>query len=115
MYFDLDMKDARIKPKWVIANEVRDFFAEHQGGGIDLWANYGAYDHVCLMQLWGPMIAKPSFLPMWTHDLQQELERLGGPFGDEPVQEEGEHNALADAKHNLAVHNFLMDREWGRR
>lgn len=71
-----------------------------------LWAWYGAYDHVALAQLWGPMIHLPEGIPMWTGDLRQEAERLGAYEG-RPKQEAGEHNALADARHNLAIARYL--------
>lgn len=91
--FALDTTDVRVKPRWVIANEVRDFLLAGDGQP-ELWADYGAYDHVALCQLWGPMIRLPEGLPMWTNDLQQV--RAGR---DLPPQESGEHDALADARH----------------
>lgn len=93
----LDTSSALVKPKWVIANEVRDFLTATPN--LELWAWYAAYDHVALAQLWGRMIGLPKGIPMWTNDLKQEAERLGNPTL--PEQEEGEHNALADARHNL--------------
>lgn len=93
----LDMSSSLVKPKWVIANEVRDFLTETPN--LELWAWYAAYDHVALAQLWGRMIGLPKGIPMWTNDLRQEAERLGNPTL--PEQEEGVHNALADARHNL--------------
>lgn len=93
----LDTSSSLVKPKWVIANEVRDFLTETPG--LELWAWYAAYDHVALAQLWGRMIGLPKGIPMWTNDLRQEAERLGNP--KLPEQEEGVHNALADARHNL--------------
>jgi hypothetical protein len=93
----LDTRNALVKPKWVIANEVRDFLTETPG--LELWAWYAAYDHVALAQLWGKMIGLPKGVPMWTNDLRQEAERLGNPVM--PEQEDGVHNALADAQHNL--------------
>lgn len=93
----LDDKSSLVKPKWVVANEVRDFLTETPN--LELWAWYAAYDHVALAQLWGRMIALPEGVPMWTNDLRQECERLGNPRL--PEQEEGVHNALADAHHNL--------------
>jgi hypothetical protein len=45
----------------------------------ELWAWYGAYDHVALCQLWGPMIALPGGIPMFTCDLKQEAVRQGDP------------------------------------
>jgi hypothetical protein len=93
----LDTTSSLVKPKWVIANEVRDFLTETPG--LELWAWYAAYDHVALAQLWGRMIRLPKGIPMWTNDLRQEAERLGNP--PLPEQEGGVHNALADARHNL--------------
>jgi hypothetical protein len=101
--WSLDKRSTLVKPHWVIANEVRDFIL-----GIperELWAWYAAYDHVALCQLWGSMISLPDGIPMWTNDLKQEAERLGNP--QVPQQAEGEHNALADARHNLVIAGFL--------
>ena len=99
----LDTASALVRPKWVIANEVRDFLTETPG--LELWAWYAAYDHVALTQLWGRMIGLPKGVPMWTSDLRQEAERLGNP--DLPEQGEGEHNALADARHNVQIARAL--------
>lgn len=75
---------------------------------VELWANYGAYDHVVLCQLWGAMIALPSGVPMFTNDLQQEIARLDLAGADLPAQASGHHNALADARHNRLVAEFLI-------
>lgn len=72
----------------------------------ELWAWYGAYDHVALCQLFGRMIDLPDGVPMFTNDLKQEAVRLGNPRM--PRQAEGEHNALADARHNRLMHEFLI-------
>ena len=100
----LDRKSALVKPKWVIANEVRDFLLA--AGEPELWAYYGAYDHVALAQLYGPMIDLPDGLPMWTHELMQLLEAAPPGFV-KPDQDGDEHNALADARWNLKLLNAL--------
>lgn len=102
--FQLDTKDVRVKPHWVIANEVRDFLLAD--GVPELWADYAAYDHVVLCQLWGRMIDLPPGLPMWTRDLQHEAasHRL-----HIPEQPSGAHNALEDARHVMSV----LREEWG--
>ncbi|MEH0417780.1 3'-5' exoribonuclease domain-containing protein [Streptomyces sp. B21-083] len=107
----LDTTDTRVKPKWVIANEVRDFIQATDEPEPQLWADYGAYDHVALCQLWGPMVRLPPGVPMWTHDLRQEIERLGIDPSDLPQQKSGEHNALADVRHNQTVRRWLAEQE----
>jgi 3' exoribonuclease, RNase T-like len=66
---------------------------------IELWAWFAAYDHVALAQLWGPMPALPREIPRFTKDLRQRWDDLGRP----PLPAaEGRHDALVDARHNLA-------------
>lgn len=101
----LDRRDIRLKPAWVIANEVREFLLA--AGKPVLWADYGAYDHVALCQLWGSMMALPDGLPMFTCDIQQEAQRLGVTCDAVPKQESGVHNALEDARHNKVLFEFL--------
>lgn len=87
--------DPCVKPRHVIAREVRDFIL----GVPDphLWAWYSAYDHVVLCRLWGRMVDLPRGVPMWTNDLKQEAERLGNlPLPSLPGRRE--HNALDDAR-----------------
>lgn len=109
LWFDLDKKSSLVKPEWVIANEVRDFLLA-DGGKPELWAYYSAYDHVVLMWLWGVMVNKPKGLPMYTKDLQQEIDRLGIPYEELPKQEGSAHNALDDARWNWEVLRMLEAR-----
>lgn len=98
----LDRSHEDVKSKSRIANEVREFLlhsVESDDDGLELWADYAGYDHVVLAQLWGPMIDLPDGIPMFSHDLQQELRRLGLRRADLPAQDGGLHNALADAHH----------------
>ncbi|MFH9823044.1 3'-5' exoribonuclease domain-containing protein [Streptomyces bobili] len=100
--------DRRVKRKAQIAAEVRDFVLgtdPDQLPHVELWAWYGAYDHVVLSQLFGRMIDLPEGMPMWTNDLRQECERLGNPTL--PEQADGVHNALADARHNMVRAQYL--------
>lgn len=102
--------DPAVKPHERIADEVAEFIRA-AGPDVQLWANYGAYDHVCLAQLWGRMIDLPEGVPMFTCDIQQERARLGLSWDDLPKQESGEHNALADARHNQTVRRWLAEQE----
>lgn len=99
----LDVDHPDVKPRRQIADEVMRFVL-----GVDkpeLWAWYAAYDHVALCQLFGRMIHLPSGFPMFTCDLKQEAVRLGNPRV--PEQLSGVHNALADARHNRVIAEFL--------
>lgn len=102
----LDFTSPLVVSKIEIAAAVRRFVGDTPFA--DLWAWYGAYDHVALAQLWGRMIDLPSGIPMWTNDIKQEHARLGYPML--PEQESGSHNALADARHNMAMMQFLDGR-----
>ena len=105
----VDYFDPTVKARTTIAAEVAAFI-QAAGPNVELWANYGAYDHVCLAQLWGRMIDLPEGVPMFTHDIQQEARRLGYAWDDLPKQEGAEHNALADARHNQTVRRWLAER-----
>ena len=93
--FNLDLSSPLVKPHWVIANEVREFILAVDDP--ELWADYGAYDHVALCWLWGSMMQLPAGIPMWTHDLRQEIERAGNPVIP-PLGGITAHNALDDAR-----------------
>lgn len=82
-----------------IADGVHDFIVG-QPGPVELWADYGAYDHVVLAQLFGTMMDLPDGVPMFTHELRQLWEDAGRP--EEPEQQD-EHNALADARYGMAL------------
>lgn len=100
---ELDVTDPAVKPRAEIAGGVRDFLQAIDD--VELWAWYAAYDHVVLAQLFGRMIDLPPGIPMWTNDLRQECHRLGNP--PMPPQQTGEHNALADARHNRVMARFM--------
>lgn len=91
-------------PRETVAAEARDFIRDTPDG--ELWAWYGAYDHVALAQLFGRMIDLPDGVPMWTNDLKQEVARLGEP--ELPKQDGAEHNALADARWVKAAYESLQ-------
>lgn len=105
----LDTDDIRVKPKWVIRNEVREFLLA--APNVELWADYAAYDHVVLCQFWGSMVRLPDGLPMFTNDIQQEATRLGLSDADLPPQDDELHNALADARGTRDRFEFLRARQ----
>lgn len=95
-----------VKSRDQIANEVREFLLA--GDEVELWADYGAYDHVCLAQLWGRMINLPDGVPMYTNDLQQLLRARGIDEQSLPPRAADAHHALADARY-LAKCIRLLD------
>jgi hypothetical protein len=103
---------AKVYNRSTIAGLVSSFIRSHRTNGIaELWAWYGAYDHVALAQLFGPMVNLPYHIPKWTNDLRQSvmrMEQMGGREIDLPNQKADEHNALADAKHLKYRYDWLV-------
>lgn len=94
--FLLDQNSNVIMPRRMIRNAVREFLLAGTAD-IELWADYGAYDHVALCQLFGRMIDLPAGLPMYTNDFQQAWRAAGRPAL--PPEPKNAHDALADARH----------------
>lgn len=91
-----------------IAQDVQSVLSAH-GGDIELWADFGAYDHVALCQLFGRMMDLPKGIPYFTNDLSQELRRLGVRRSELPQgNPEDEHNALSDARVLRTQHQYLL-------
>lgn len=63
---------------------------------IELWGHFAAYDHVCLAQLWGPMVNLPKPIPMYTND---DMTIRGFQLPPTRPPEMPEHHALWDAKY----------------
>ncbi len=99
---DIYVTDPAAKTKQEIAAEILDFV---DGTWPDFWAWYGAYDHVCLCQLYGKMIDLPEKFPMFSSDIKQLHKEAGSPAM--PKQPVGLHNALEDAKMNVVRYDYL--------
>lgn len=80
--------------------DLLDFLLPRDTVRPELWAWVGAYDHVAFCQLWGSMVDLPDRLPRYTHELKQLWESHGRPTLPPPPPDA--HDALADARHNLA-------------
>ncbi|MCA0157518.1 polyadenylate-specific 3'-exoribonuclease AS [Tsukamurella sp. M9C] len=87
-----------------IRDGVLDFLTAGPGD-IELWAWVAAYDHVALCQLWGPMTALPRSMPRFTRELKQLWDEQGRPHL--PAAPADAHDALADARHNLAKYRAI--------
>lgn len=95
-------RDPVWKSRERIRDEVYEFLTKglRTGSQAELWAWVGAYDHVLLAQLWGDMSGLPRNLPRFTRELKQYWEMAGRP--KLPAVPQGNHDALVDARHNLA-------------
>jgi hypothetical protein len=106
----LDRTDEAVKPRWVIAEEVKAFILRGSEEP-QLWADFSSYDHVVLAQLWGAMAELPPGIPMRTRDVRQEIDRHEGLVL--PIQDpRTEHHALYDAQHARALHIAVLEAEY---
>jgi hypothetical protein len=76
---------------------------------VDVWPKfwnwYGAYDHVALGQVYGPMIEWPDKFPMFSNDIKMLCNLAGNP--EMPKQPSGLHNALDDARWNVVRYEYV--------
>lgn len=111
--YQIDQTVREVKPRWVIANEVRHFLLDRAGPAepyapIELWADHAAYDHVALAQLWGAMVDLPAGIPQYTRELRQFAADTGVlELPDRDPEAGAEHHALHDAAHCLALWRFI--------
>lgn len=103
--FWLDEESPHVLPLRLIRAQVREFVLGWDEP--ELWAWYGAYDHVVLCQLFGAMIDLPEGFPMWTNDIRT-LALLAGKSGRDgaPEQASPAHHALNDARHDRALYEW---------
>ena len=100
-----------VKPYHRLASEIREFL--HGVRDVELWADYGAYDHVLLAGMFGSMCEFPEWLPMWTHDIQHEMQHYTGIPDCWPIQDPNtEHHALEDARHSLQVYTWMHENDY---
>lgn len=83
-------------------SEYVEEFILSVGPNPQLWADFGAYDHVLMAQLFGPMVNLPDGVPMHTNDFQTLLLLTGAKEDEIPTFTVANgvkvaHNALFDA------------------
>lgn len=107
--FELEENHPDVKPLWRIGVDVRNFL-ERSSSKPELWAYYSAYDHVRLAQLWGAMKNRPESIPMWTNDIMTLTTVFGIDEDELPLQENGHHNALEDARHVKTMYEWIEEK-----
>jgi hypothetical protein len=102
-----------LKPINAIAGEVQGFITGTPAP--ELWADYAAYDHVLLAQLFGPMIRLPQGVPMFTNEFRTFLLLRDNPHIPKYVVPAGsaitEHHPLYDAR-ELAFRHQYVSKLW---
>jgi hypothetical protein len=104
----LDQLPSPSDKAWRSRERIREellAFLTGPGEEIELWAWFGAYDHVALCQLWGAMPALPRPIPRFTRELRQRWDDAGQPAL--PPKPAGTHDALVDARFNLERWNAI--------
>ena len=86
-------------------SEIVEGIKAFLGDRPEIWGYYADYDWVVFCQLFGAMIDLPKGYPMFCRDIKQLCDSKGNP--KLPVQDKGEHNALADAHWNKQAWEFL--------
>ena len=117
-----------------IAEEIKSFTMQYSENENEIWdkpkfyAYFADYDWVAFCWLFGKMIDLPKGFPMYSKDLKQILDDKVSVFCAKEIQDTSfesavkrikmhkdypkqtnEHNALADAKWNKELYEFLKD------
>lgn len=108
----LDHSHPEVMSRAMICRGVDSFIKrtmiQDMGKQPELWGYFSSYDHICLAQLHGTMLDLPPYIPMFTRDVMQEWQRIGGSAGLRPPKPDDLHNALADARWTMEfVRNVL--------
>lgn len=101
----LDMTTTSVMSAKEIKDSIYNFFNE-TGDSVELWGWFVSYDHLVLSQIWGKMIDVPAPIPQFSNDIRSLVSWYG--IKKYPSQASGHHNALADARHNKVVFDYIM-------
>lgn len=107
--------DCPVRQRAIIGVHLREFCDPEKYGAPEFWGYYSAYDHVALCRIFGTMMDLPKGWPYYTRDLRQWADSFGivKPM-DQLIPAESEHHALADAKWNRKVWDYLENQRIAR-
>ncbi len=91
-----------------IKQEILTFMDVEEYGKPELYGWCAGYDWVAFCQIFGTMMDLPEGYPHYMKDLQQILDDRGISDEELPKQEEGLHNALADAQHLKRLWGYIV-------
>lgn len=109
MGLSLDFLAPEVRPMDVIRAEVLKFIRATPDP--ELWAWYGAFDHVSLAWFFGAMADMPEGVPWVTHDIRTVAVLAGAQAElDAPKHTGREHHALDDARHDKELFDHFASR-----
>lgn len=91
-----------------IKHDILSFMDVEAYGKPELWGWCSGYDWVVFCQLFGTMMDLPTGYPHYIKDFQQVLDERGISDDELPEQEDGLHNALADAQHLKKLWGYIL-------
>lgn len=98
-----------VMPQGSFAEQIELFLCHDESPAF--WGYYSAYDWVLFCRLWGGMLRMPGRFPKICGDLRQLADTLipGVRYKDACPPESTRHNAMADARWNETLFNFIID------
>lgn len=100
---ELDRESGFVMSRDTIREDLHKFLS--YDNKPELWGWFVAYDHLCLSQIWGKMNDVPAPIPQFSNDIRSLVSWYG--IKKYPAQTSGHHNALADARHNKVVFDYI--------
>lgn len=100
---------SHVGPRDTFRDQIEAFVVN--GDRPQFWGYYSAYDWFLFCRLWGGMLNMPTRFPKVCYDLKQLADTLlpGVRYKDACPPESTRHNALADARWNETLFNFIID------
>jgi hypothetical protein len=97
---------------WASPQQMRERILDLVGDRTpEWWAYVAAYDWIALISLFGTLVERPAGWPIRCRDLKDPIEQSGLTKDQLPLQDPSTaHDALADAKWNLAVWQHIQRR-----
>jgi hypothetical protein len=107
---ELDYDDPAVQSIKDIRAGVARYFADTDATETRLFAWYGGQDICRLHSLWdNDWSVMPDQIPRWFTELEALIVDASHPERPKlPVQDGGEHHALADARYNRQLHGFVL-------
>lgn len=77
---------------------------------VEFWADYADYDWIVLCQLYGTMLQRPGYWPMFAMDIQQKKREVG--YTDALPEPEGQAHCAIDDAINCKERWEILDARW---